>query len=329
MPPLGRRLVQMTTPDPDRKSTPFEWRALTINKVERIQLERLRKEQDRIERELREQEAKDRAAAEQAAQEQARDALEQAWFDQGKTPDPVPDELDAATRAEVAAFASPGRLSRSLAAWRKRLTSPPPKPRPSQPPPPMRESTINPTMLLAACAFGTLVYLSLRWVADVRQAHVTQQLTSSVNATATVSAMATASSVAATPPAVNVTPKPTQSNVAARASKPPAAPVVATLTPQSPLSAAEVEPANAALARGPNVTRSSAAQAATPSALAAAIPEAVRPAADMPKALPETAAAAPAVAAPTPGSGVLVRPQVLIPAAGTPHTSGARVYRRE
>lgn len=322
----------MTTPDPDRKSTPFEWRALTINKVERIQLERLRKEQDRVERELREQEAKARAAAEQAAQEQARDALEQAWFDQGKTPDPVPDGLDAATRAEVAAFASPGRLLRALSAWRQRLTSPPPKPRPSQPPPPMHESTINPAMLLAACAFGTLVYLSLRWVADVRQAHVTQQLTSSVNATATVPALATASGVPATPLAVNVTPKPTPLSTPAKpasAPKPTTMPVPASGSALTPPPSSDVVHANASLARSPNVTRSITAQAARPETA----PEPVLPETAKPQpAAPQPAIAAPA--SPTPGStpgtsGVLVRPQVLLPAAASPHTSGARVYRRE
>lgn len=170
----------MTTPDPDRKSAPFEWRALTINKVEQIQLARLHEEQDRIERELREKEAREREARRAEAREREGDALEQAWFDEGAAPRETLDDFD--THEEIPPFTPVQRLLHSLAAFARRLTHPTPKHRTSEPPPPLNESPISLSLVLAACAFGGSVYLSLRWVAEVRQAQVTQQVTAALSA---------------------------------------------------------------------------------------------------------------------------------------------------
>ena len=176
-----QRPSAMTTPDPDRKSAPFEWRALTINKVEQIQLARLHEEQDRIERELRERDAREREARRVEAREREGDALEQAWFDAGAAaPRETLDDFD--THEEIPPFTPVQRLVHSLAAFGRRLRRPTPKLRSSVPPPPLNESPISLSLVLAACAFGGSVYLSLRWVAEVRQAQLTQQVTAALSA---------------------------------------------------------------------------------------------------------------------------------------------------
>jgi hypothetical protein len=325
----------MSTPDPDRKSAPFEWRALTINKVEKIQLARLHEEQDRIERELREQEAIEREAHRVESQERERDAVEQEWFDAGTVqPRDTLDDVD--TQRETAAFTPLKRLTYSLAALGRRLTNPPPKSRTSVPPPPLNDSPISLSLVLAACAFGGSVYLSLRWVAEVRQANVTQQLSSSVNATtpasnldanprgdvatpaAKLAPIVTSPAVAAPPPIVTapsdpaaVEPTPTAVAPALVQSNSQPAPPVAGLG-ASPLRAA-VLPVNGSRSAVPASMQPG---QQPPQEVAATLPgSAELPAQSESAELPSTA------------SQTTVRSRVLVPASGSPHSSGTRVYR--
>lgn len=94
--------------------------------------------------------------------------LEVAWFEQGEH------------ALEAAMLADPTPPPHVAAPERRMSSAPPPKPRPL--PTPSRESRVGLGLVLAACAFGASVYFSLRWVADVRQANVAQQLLSPVNA---------------------------------------------------------------------------------------------------------------------------------------------------
>lgn len=195
----------MTTPDPKPNHSPFEWKALTINKVERIQLERLRREQDRIEREA--QEEAQRRAARQAEQHAAPEALEQAWFEAGEQ-----GLLQSAESADGERTSSPsGRFQstppRSASQPPRLASQPPPKPRSSRPPaytPPAPKRPVSVGLVLAASAFGASVYFSLKWVADVRQANVTRELQSTLNAT-NPAVMASAPLVTSLPRAAAVT----------------------------------------------------------------------------------------------------------------------------
>lgn len=310
----------MTTPDPDRKSAPFEWRALTINKVEKIQLARLHEEQDRIEKELREHEALERAARQLEAKEREGEALEQAWFDEG-TAQPRDTLDDHDTQKERAAFTPLKRLSYSLTAFGRRLLTPAPKPRSSVPPPPLNESPISLSLVLAACAFGGSVYLSLRWIAEVRQANVTQQLSSSVNATTPAANAAQA---------LREEPRP---GLQAPAMPVSAAMPVSSATPVSaamPVSAATpVISAMPLSGSTPPVVRAFTADGSARSTPAPTVPALEQPASM--SSLPQPSrqvVASPDVAAPPPvSSQPTVRSRVLVPAAGSPHSSGTRVYR--
>ncbi len=288
----------MTTPDPKPDNAPFEWRALTINKVERIQLERLHKEQDRIERETREREADERATREREAKERDRDSLESAWFEAGEQ---VGQELDASEP-----------LVHPSGAERRIKSIPPPKPRPSHPAPaPRRESPVNVGLVLAACAFGASVYFSLRWVADVRQAHVAQQLSSTVNATTPAFQQPSAVSQHVNPTPV----RPTRTN--AVAPLPLAPPSSATTDVAPPPMAADSPTANpgGAINSKPSLPRAS--QSLTPEAIKPTLPHPTG------EPTPTVNAAAPAVS--TSGSGG--RPRLLVPSSGAPQAHGLRVYR--
>lgn len=326
----------MTTPDPDRKSVPFEWQALTINKVEQIQLERLHREQDRIEHELREQEAREREARAAAAEQRQHDELESAWFDAGNVPqrDTLEDQEMQARTTATTPF---NRLARSLAGLRRLVVSGlETKRRTSVPPPPLNESPVSLSLVLAACAFGGSVYLSLRWVAEVRQANVTHQLSSTMNATTPASAAVRSDSVAE-PPRVNTaaiqTPPATPAATApiAEAAAVTAAAVTATAVTATAVTAA-TEPA-------PNTTSATPSRATTPLPAAAtgsfprnSIPatSAARPSATAAKASDPAVPAVPVPASPAEGTSEAqspVRSRVLVPTAGSPHVSGTRVYR--
>lgn len=321
----------MTTPDPDRKSAPFEWRALTINKVEKIQLARLHEEQDRIEKELREQEALERAARQLEAREREGEAVEQAWFDAGSPPPrAAADEHD--TQKETAAFTPLKRLSYSLAAFGRRLMEPRPKPRSSVPPPPLNESPISLSLVLAACAFGGSVYLSLRWVAEVRQANVTQQLSSSINATTSFTNAGARAPVLAMPtPPVAAAPR--ASTVAAPLTT-TAAPTSVTQAPSQPPSALGLAPQAEATAVAiepvpPSGRAFVPARAISPAALPSATSPAVAQPTVAPPPPPRDVAHVPELEAPASGSPQAVRARPPVPAAGSPQSSGPRVYRAD
>lgn len=319
----------MTTPDPDRKNAPFEWRALTINKVEKIQLARLHEEQDRIEKELREQEELERAARRLDVQEREREALEQAWFEEG-TAEPRDTLEDVDTQKETAAFTPLRRLSYVLAASLRRLTNPPPKPRSSVPPPPLNESPLSLSLVLAACAFGGSVYLSLRWVAEVRQAHVTQNVSHSINATAPATSLVSDQVVNSAPPTSVAVPKsPATSPVepfgrgsathvggasAATVNSGVSSPSTGAVSPSAiqPPSSARINPGllHSPGLRSPGAATSPASSVAAESPPAPAIAD-----------VTDSAPARPVNAQQTP------RSRVLVPAAGSPHSSGTRVYR--
>lgn len=313
----------MTTPDPDRKSAPFEWRALTINKVEKIQLARLHKEQDRIEKELRQQEALEREARRLEAEEREREAAEQAWFDQGsEQPRDALEERD--TQREAAVFTPLKRLSHSLTAFARRLTHPAPKPRTSVPPPPLNDSPVSLSLVLAACAFGGSVYLSLRWVAEVRQANVTQQLSSSVNATAPAasSPVAQRPNVALLSPPVATLPFRATSTTPSPVAPTPQSLVqnnTATVNVATPATTAALDLANSRSALTPSSPLSKGARAFT----AAPAPLVQPTVADTEGTgrMPVDPALPPSVSQPA------GRSRVLVPASGSPHSSGTRVYR--
>lgn len=309
----------MTTPDPDRKSARFEWQALTINKVEQIQLERLHREQDRIEQELREQEAREREARAAAAAQRQHDELESAWFDAGNVPQRDTLE-DQEMQARTTATTPLSRLARSLAGLRSLVTGLETKRRTSVPPPPLNESPVSLSLVLAACAFGGSVYLSLRWVAEVRQANVTHQLSSTMNATTPANSVLRAGPITDAPrmsTGVDTVPAPA----------PPAgtAPRVET----GAATASTERPPNAANATSPLATASRAA-ASTGSLLRNGIPAttATQPLATAAKTLLPAVPAVPASSAEEASEAQpTVRSRVLVPTAGSPHVSGTRVYR--
>lgn len=291
----------MSTPDPDRENRPFEWRALTINKVERIQLERLHREQDRIEREMRERDAEARAERERQAGEREREELEQAWFDQGnlaaETGDQNPD-----ARVDSPSLSPAGRLAEDSSSPARRLSNPPPKPRPSTPPSVASERSVTVPLVLAACAFGTLVYFSLRWVADIRQARVTQSLSSSVNAAGGLPVPPVPTLVAPhTPvPLQRSTVVPSAPVAPSQASSAPAGIPRAAASNAPSTGASRPTPAHALEVNGPSATR------------APELQSPVWPSPTLPAALPTSG-----------------KPRVLVPASGSARTTGTRVYRQE
>lgn len=289
----------MTTPDPKPDNAPFEWRALTINKVERIQLERLRREQDRIERETREREAEARAAREHEAKEREHDAIEAAWFEAGEPAEQEPDGLNPPMD--------------SSSAERRIKSIPPPKPRPSHPAPaPRRENSINVGLVLAACAFGASVYFSLRWVADVRQAHVARQLSSTVNATTPALQAPSAGSQQVNP----APPLPLRTNAV-------------TPSPEGPAPTATRVVADARVLVPSTRTTSTAQDAIKPQpALSGAppplAPEVAKPTpAHSPGEQPPPLLSAPPSASTNGPAGR----RLLVPSAGSPRANGPRVYR--
>lgn len=281
----------MTTPDPKANNAPFEWSALTINKVERIQLERLHQEQDRIEREAREHEARARAAHERAQQERDREALEHAWFEDGD-------------RGAAALEGEPTPPPGASPSERRMKSLPPPKPRVSQPPR-RKERPLSAGLVLAACAFGGSVYFSLRWVAQVRQAHVTQQLSSTKNATV---------------PAPLQTPNALTTQTANRETLTPNPTALGSNSSTSP--ALNIPPSSPTSGEAPRVNQSQtpngSSRLAAPAPKNAPTPD-VTPVEPLPESLPVTSD--------QPASVPSTRGRLLVPRAGTPVTQGARVYR--
>lgn len=281
----------MTTPDPKANNAPFEWSALTINKVERIQLERLHQEQDRIEREARERDAQDRAAREQAEQDRDREALEHAWFEEGE-------------QGTLEANADPTPPPGARPSETRMKSLPPPKPRGSRAPR-RREGKISLGLVLAAAAFGGSVYFSLRWVAEVRQAHVTQQLSSTKNATVP----ATSAIPGAQPTPTTTAPSPTLAHL------PPTVGVSATVLPEpaSPSFGPVKQPASA-------VNQKTTSVAVAAPVVAPKIVPAVASTVESDREPGSDHADAPTVTGPARG-------RLLVPRAGTPVTQGTRVYR--